>query len=316
MELQVRLEPLAVLGQPVFMSGWVCGTLAPPGPDSWLIAEYGDKRVLRRRINQTEDLLLGYINLQIAGRGPRLQKQLCSVVARYGIFEYTWTMPRDLPRECAEFWRNSEKYHQIPFAIPSTKLIEAAREPAAMLDHAIALREGDATKIAAAQAKLGDVDPDWALVERVAPDFGLSSLAQRLTRMLRERPATEGTTIALGQREDGAFVMTISAESLKEALILALCDHLASTYRRCTTCKGWFPPKENQVHCSRQCRTRSSVYRLRAVDAVKRGMAAEEAAKRYAVPISELNDRLGRARRKPKQKPGRRRSGTKQSEKG
>jgi hypothetical protein len=310
MELQVRLEPLSVLGQPVVIEGWICGTLAPAGAQETQPVEYKNIRVTRRPIPSTRGFLLDHINAvdKATNTGAR-EARLCATIQRHGVVSYTsaWVMPLELPLRCARWWRRTEGYGCIPFALELKFITGAIERIAAFWDLLRALLSSDAAKIADAQRRQGLIedivrDPRsgrWRLTEKtsraitdqVAPEFGVTSQIQLISQALRY------ATLGIGRDSKGAPVMTASADDLGTALLLALCDNISVSYQRCKACGIWFSASVGQVHCSPQCRTRAGVYRLRAVRAVMAGADLRETSARYSVPIDELRERVKEGRR-------------------
>ncbi|MGA2992384.1 MAG: hypothetical protein ABSD88_18085 [Candidatus Korobacteraceae bacterium] len=99
MELQVRIEPLVVLGEPLIIDGWVFGVLVPAGPDESFAVQYKKSIVVRRMIRNSREFLLGYINVvdNQSARPSTYEKQLCSVVKKYGVIGHCFTMPPSPP---------------------------------------------------------------------------------------------------------------------------------------------------------------------------------------------------------------------------
>jgi hypothetical protein len=290
MELQVRIEPLVVLGEPLIIDGWVFGVLVPAGPDESFAVQYKKSIVVRRMIRNSREFLLGYINVvdNQSARPSTYEKQLCSVVKKYGVIGHCFTMPPSLPTRCVDRWRRAEKAKQVPFALNVRHVLSSIRQVAAYWDLVHALSTGDADTITAAQVRRGHVDS----TSREYPELGFVAVAQLVSSTLRS------AMVRLSRDDNGSFIMTAESESLETALLLALCDNIAVTYRRCKTCARWFAPKGEKVHCTKRCRTRASVYKLRAVRAVRAGTSVEDAAKQYSVPPDEIRAKIGPDRRK------------------
>lgn len=301
MELSVRLEPQAVAGEVILIDGWICGSLMPLARNEPLITEWGDKRLVRRKIENTEDFVGDYANLQnIAYRAVPGGRSWISVVRKYGVFGYNFTRPDGLPERCAKQWRKTEEHQQVPFALPVARLTKAAKKAAALLELSKALREDDPIEILLVTNRLTGQFPASATPKKIFQgmpgatpwDIGSTALEMRVSSLLRDA-ARYGVQLSLDRRSDTEFVLVVSTYSLDTALLLAFCDKLGANHRRCKTCGNWFAPQSTRnVRCSRQCRTRASVYMARAIEAVKSGKPLKVAAKRYQVPESELRERI------------------------
>jgi hypothetical protein len=167
MELQVKLEPLAVQGEPLVIEGWICGTLMPAAPDELFPVTYAfvpkgpEWTVVRRLISTTEDFLLDYINVanDVAAAATAREKRLCSAIKKYGVIGYTVTMPNGLPPRCAEWWRRAENSNCVPFAVEVEPTLLTVKRVAARWDLLRAMRSGDPDEIAAAQYRRGLIEP-------------------------------------------------------------------------------------------------------------------------------------------------------------